>query len=156
MTSIASRQRGAWIETGKYFCCIAQPKASPLGNEGRGLKPFDFVFGGNALQRIASRQRGAWIETGGKRRFSAAFCGIASRQRGAWIETACHLRGHRPDLASPLGNEGRGLKRERHAWLAFGLFASPLGNEGRGLKRATRRIRADRLTHRLSATRGVD
>ena len=35
---IASRQRGAWIETGKPQMQLNFWPASPLGNEGRGLK----------------------------------------------------------------------------------------------------------------------
>ncbi len=64
--------------------------ASPLDNEGRGLKP-----------TLALTTRG-----------NAA--GIAPRQRGAWIETRCRRSCPCPRCASPLDNEGRGLK---HHWI---------------------------------------
>ena len=65
-------------------------EASPLDNEGRGLKH----------QRQAADESADW--------------GIAPRQRGAWIETTCVRTACSPPPASPLDNEGRGLK-PRHS-----------------------------------------
>ena len=59
---------------------------------------------------------------------------IAPRQRGAWIETARNGSSDSYLRASPLGNEGRGLKPSRTAKSLAVMPASPLGNEGRGLK----------------------
>ena len=62
------------------------------------------------MPRIASRQRGAWIETFPKMTLDSGLQSIASRQRGAWIETGSTTGQGAYAVASPLGNEGRGLK----------------------------------------------
>ena len=105
---------------------------------------------------IAPRQRGAWIETalgGGQRPIAQ---GIAPRQRGAWIETSRRRLGCAFWRASPLGNEGRGLKLFVEVGLKNAVRASPLGNEGRGLKLKRIEPGSDTKWHRPSATRGVD
>ena len=61
--------------------------------------------------RIAPRQRGAWIETILDTIDRELEERIAPRQRGAWIETFSGAYDTGKKFASPLGNEGRGLKR---------------------------------------------
>ena len=87
LAGIASRKRGAWIETSG---------CSPLATN---------------YERIASRKRGAWIETLFNRLLHTSRPGIASRKRGAWIETniTWFLLAFTV-AASPPGNGGRGLK----------------------------------------------
>ena len=59
--------------------------------------------------------------------------------------------------ASPLGNEGRGLKPDLTIVNDKTLAdASPLGNEGRGLKHDACAVTARTGWHRPSATRGAD
>jgi len=60
---IASRKRGAWIETEGAEGVRPHERASPPGNGGRGLKQLQPAQGGLTWTGIASRKRGAWIET---------------------------------------------------------------------------------------------
>ena len=129
---IAPRQRGAWIETMCRQSDQLEYLASPLGNEGRGLKQSVVSVKYLDDSGIAPRQRGAWIETHRLPLQGKLARGIAPRQRGAWIETT--------SLASMLG----------------GAPASPLGNEGRGLKHVLAAVIRRYIWHRPSATRGVD
>ena len=108
--------------------------ASPLDNEGRGLKQVVLQFVDEAGRGFAPRQRGAWIETCSVGIPAAFSSGFAPRQRGAWIETQSPLPGSPVTSASPLDNEGRGLKPWRRQPAPLHANASPLDNEGRGLK----------------------
>ncbi len=132
---ITPRQRGVWIETSTTSRTGTSTSASPLGNEGCGLKHRDSQSPNALVASITPRQRGVWIETPLRIRLGDAGSGrITPRQRGVWIETKCNLQTHLPPLASPLGNEGCGLKRAHYRCRAG-------RNDGR---------------HHPSATRGVD
>ena len=64
--------------------------------------------------------------------------------------------GYGAGSASPLDNEGRGLKQVVIGKAGSGLMASPLDNEGRGLKQDGQLVIVSTNEHRPSTTRGVD
>ena len=146
---IASRQRGAWIETQFPPPHVSQAPRIASRQRGAWIETAVPTQATPRPPRIASRQRGAWIETADQQARESRLASIASRQRGAWIETSVTYLSPRPSPASPLGNEGRGLKhtvtvdtgallaciasRQRGAWIETCFVPSKIGDTPTGI-----------------------
>jgi hypothetical protein len=85
-----------------------------------------------------------------------ALRGFARHQRRAWIETMMKLRLSASASASPVTNDGRGLKLHEVLRHLCVFKASPVTNDGRGLKQPEAYSLRYKTMLRPSPTTGVD